>query len=132
MVAALEQPLAVRRDERQRVCFGRRDRLDDEVRGRRGDVPKAVLLPAADDGSYGLVVRDGRARGRERNSTTRAFRAAGDRPFRGAAATLAERRADPRQGLEAARAHERAAAPAREAATRQQEIEHTATVGRDE
>src|SRR5712691_489308 len=124
MVSALEPAVTVGRDEDERVDVRTRQLLRDRVRRERGQPPQPVLLPAGDDRADTRVVRDRRARGREREPAPRAFRATANRPRGRRAAALAERRLQPRQSAEARGADLRTGPPAGEAALRQQQLEH--------
>src|SRR5207245_469446 len=130
MVAPLEPPVTVRRDEHERIDLWRRQLPGDLIRGECGQASQPVLLPSRNDRADALVVRDRRTRRREREPSARAFGTTPDRPRSRRAAALAEGRLETPQRPEAGGADLRAGFPAREAALRQQQIEHAPTLRR--
>lgn len=103
--------------------------LEHELRGYGSKPPKAPLLPRRHDGADGVVVDDGRARGREREPAAGAFAAARHGPHRRRAAALAPRRRDAWQACATVTAKLRAATRANHAALRQEEVEHELKLG---
>ena len=101
VVTSLAPPFGVSRDEREHVDLGPPERLRDDVGRNTRESPEAFLLPRDDDALDGRVVRDGRARRRERDAPSGTLAAAPDGPPGRRAAALAERRADPRKNRRA-------------------------------
>ena len=124
MVSTLEPAVAVRRDKCERIHLGPRQLSGDLVRRERGEAAQAMLLPARDDRANAGVVGHGRACGCERQPAAGALRAAPNRPGRRRSAALAERRLQAGQRAETRGADLRAGPSAREAALRQQQVEH--------
>src|SRR5260221_9472348 len=104
VVPALEAPVAVRWDERDQLCGGRRYDLLDNRGGQRSESADPALLPGGDEGTDSCVVLDARPRRGEREPTAGALAATRDRPRDGSAAACAERPVEPRQGGRAPRA----------------------------
>src|SRR5207247_10518143 len=80
VVPAPEDPLAVRRHERQRGDTRPLDSGDDELGGVARKPTEAALLPRAHEPADALVVLDRRPRGGEREATARALPAAAHGP----------------------------------------------------
>ena len=95
MMPALETAIGVRRDEGDHVHGRRWDNLDHDLDGSPGEPAQRALLPTGDEGTYGVVVRNGRPDAREREPTPGALAATPHRPGRRRAAALAERGVDP-------------------------------------
>jgi hypothetical protein len=106
-------------------------RVGDELRGQRGDPAQAALLPAADEPPDGVVVLDGRPRGRERQPPARALAAPRDRPDGRSSAALADRRDDDRKPVAAPVAQLRPGLAAGEASLREEQIEQASTLARE-
>lgn len=96
MVAALQAPVGVGRNEGDPGDSRAGNGVDDEGCRLICDPPQPTLLPAADQPADGVVVLDGCASGRKREPASRAVAAAGDRPDGGRTAARAERRDDRR------------------------------------
>jgi len=128
MVAAPDAPVAVGRDERDQMSAGRRNDLDDEGSGERGQPAQSALFPRGDERPYRRIVLDRRARGREREPQAGALATALDRPRDGGAAAGAERTGESRQRGCATRARGGAREGADDApAGKKQVEEHTPT-----
>jgi hypothetical protein len=111
MVAALDAPVAVGRDERQRTGSGPFDRLDDHVCRLFGELPQSAVFPCSDERAHRSAVGDGGTRGGEREPAARALEAALDGPRGGRAAAGTARTAQPGEARETRRA-ERGSEPA--------------------
>src|SRR2546430_11965042 len=94
-MGSLEAAVGVRRNERDDFHLRRRDDLDHDRDGGRGEPPERALFPRGDECANGIVVVNGATGARETAPPARAAPAAGPRPGRRAAATLAERPAAP-------------------------------------
>jgi len=128
MVAALALPTTIGRDERHDVCLRLRNAVDDERCRIVRDPAQPALLPAGHQAAHRVVVRDGRSGLREAELAARAFAAALHGPCRRRPASFAPRRLDPRQAVTAGAAQVGAGRAANEAAPRQQNIQHSATL----
>src|SRR5215210_4348117 len=104
MVPALEDALAVGRDERDDGDARAVDGPGDELRGLGGQPAEPALLPGAHEPPHALVVLDSRPRRGEREAAARALPAAAHGPHGRSAAPFAERRPKQRQALAAASA----------------------------
>jgi hypothetical protein len=124
VVAALERPVAVARDEGQRRDVGPLDDLEDELGGRHGKPAKAPFLPGGDEAAHRDVVLDRRPGGREGEPPAGALAASADRPRSRRAAAVAERRLDSRKARPAAATELAAGEGADRASLRQQQVEH--------
>src|SRR5687768_7322591 len=96
MMAALEGPIRVGGDERERK-ERRRQALDDDLCNGWDEPPQPALLPRRDERTHAVVVDDGGACAREGEPASRALTAPTDRPRRRAAAAFALRPAQARQ-----------------------------------
>jgi hypothetical protein len=101
LVPALEPTPPVGWDERERSDVGYRELVRDSDRRGGGECTKAALLPAPDEATHSVVVRDRRSRRGERKAAARAFGAALDGPLGRLAAAGAERRAESPKGVAA-------------------------------
>jgi hypothetical protein len=128
-VPAREPPLAVGGDERERVGLGPRHSLGDELRGLRREPPQPALLPRVDEPARRRVVPDRSAGAGEAEPAARALPAALDRPCRRRAAARAERRLDPLEPVSAVGTELPPTRAADDAALRQEQVEHTSTLG---
>jgi hypothetical protein len=128
MVAALQQAVAVGRDEGEDVYLGPRHGVDDERRRFRCEPAQAAFLPAADDPPHRFVVLDGGAGGREREPAAGALAAPRDRPDGRGAAPGAERRDDRGQPVPAAVAELRPGIAAGKTALREEKVEQAPTL----
>ena len=124
-MTAPETAVRVRRNERDCVHAGPRDRLERD--GDRGghEAPQGSLLPRSDDRTDSVVVMDGGTRAGKREPPSGALAAAPHRPGRRRAAPVAEGWLDPRQPSEALLADLKAAQPTGDAPLRQEDVEHS-------
>jgi len=111
--------------------FRPRDAFDDDARRPCGEPAQASLLPGRDDAAHALVVLDGRAGLRERESATGAFATPSYRPSRRCAAARAPRSRDAPKTGRAVGADLLAGARAGQTALRQEQIEHISTLRRE-
>lgn len=123
MVAALDAPIAVGGNERERVHPWSLDRRRDDVCRLVGEPPQPVLLPGRDERTHRAQVRDGGARGGEREPPAGALEATGDGPGGGRAAPFAARTAKPWELGQATEADRRAEPAASHASTGNQKVE---------
>src|SRR5207245_11033470 len=80
VVAALEAPVALGRDEGERIGVGPRDRLGDDLPGEPREAAQAALLPGRYERLDGVVIGERRARRGVGKPPTRALAAAGHGP----------------------------------------------------
>ena len=123
MVAALQRPVAIRRNGRDGVHGGRGESRGEDARGGRRERAEAALLPLPHERAHGVVVFDRGSSMRESEPPAAALAAAPDRPSRRRAATVAERRPEARERADALAADVDAAVAAERAAPREDEIE---------
>jgi hypothetical protein len=129
VVTALQRPVGVRWDEGDRVCAGSRDDVGHERARVLGEPAEPMLLPGGDERLRSEVVRDGRARGGEREPPALTLTTARDGPRRRRTAPPAARPAQAPKPCETRFADRTGRRAAHDAATRNQEIEqeiHTA------
>ena len=98
---AVEAAGAVGRDERERSRSWRDERVGDRVRGNRSERPEPALLPGADEPANTVVVRNRGTRRGEREPAAGTLATPRDGPRCRSAAAVAERRAEPREGVAA-------------------------------
>ena len=123
VLPSLQAPLRVARDERERVDGRARHDLGDERGELAGERPQAALLPAGDERAGRPFVGDGGTGRREGEPPPLALAAAGDRPDGGCATPRAQSAVETVQRVAAVTTDEVLPAPARGAATREDEIE---------
>lgn len=99
VVASLETAPTIGRDKTERRRAGRRERVDNGVRGCGGQRAEPALLPRPDESANALVVRDRGACGGKRETATGALAAPRHRPRGWSTAAVAERRAESREGV---------------------------------
>ena len=128
-VASPQGAVVVTRDEHERRCLGRRQRLDYEIGGLAGQPPPALLLPGGHEPTGTGVVEDRRAGTCEGDPAPGALRTPPHRPGAGRAAPRAERRGEPNQGFAARVTERRAGIATACAALREDELEHTSKLG---
>src|SRR5436189_1488842 len=89
-MASLEAAVGVRRNERDDFRLRRRDDLDHDRDGGRGEPPERALFPRGDECANGIVVVNGATGAREREPPAHAVPAATHGPGGRRAAALAE------------------------------------------
>jgi hypothetical protein len=128
VMSSPQPPIGVGRDEGDDRRVRPWHAFGDERRRVIGEPAQAALLPGRDEHAHRPVVGDGSPSRGEREPPSGAFAAATHRPGDGSATALAEGRLEPTQPLATAPAELLPAAPADEAALRQHQVEHTATL----
>src|SRR6266480_3457018 len=91
-MASLQAAVGVRRNERDDFHLRRRDDLDHDRDGGRGEPPERALFPRGDECANGIVVVNGATGAREREPPAHAVPAATHGPGGWRPAALAERR----------------------------------------
>ena len=130
-MAPPQTAIRIGRDEGDGFHARWRDDLAHDGNRRRGKPPQRALFPRGDHCADCIVVVDGRAGARERQSPAVAFTTPAHRPSRRCTAALAERRHNPWQPRDACLAELDAPHSADHTLLRQQEVEHDPKV-RDE